>query len=207
MDELDKIQSMCKSGKITKEQAQVLESAFTESQERSAQIFNSAKKPKKQRKNIMYCMNFFLLIFFIVTILFGVNVIKGTGNNSPKQSSVSAAVTRAGIAEVDTQKDMPRRVVIAFVFSFFLLIIFAGSGAVVFVLVYNGLASSEEAVDKAWIDIQEQLKLSEDEIVGSIKKYNNKVIVHNTLLRCFPSNIVANIFSFRSRNHFKREES
>lgn len=50
-----------------------------------------------------------------------------------------------------------------------------------------------------FMDLQNQLKLLEDEIASSRKYYNGVVKIYNTKREVFPSNIVAKMFKFEKR--------
>lgn len=54
-----------------------------------------------------------------------------------------------------------------------------------------------------FLDLQQQLKMLEDEIANSRKYYNAVVRTMNTKVESFPSNVVANIFGFKKQPFFE----
>lgn len=56
-------------------------------------------------------------------------------------------------------------------------------------------------------DLQRQLEDTEDKVAYSRQFYNSNVLSYNTKVDMFPSNIIANAFSFAKYEFFKAEES
>ncbi|MBI4857625.1 MAG: LemA family protein [Acetobacterium woodii] len=54
-----------------------------------------------------------------------------------------------------------------------------------------------------FLDLQQQLKMLEDEIANSRKYYNAVVRTMNTKVESFPSNIIAGIFGFKKQPFFE----
>lgn len=54
-----------------------------------------------------------------------------------------------------------------------------------------------------FMDLQQQLKMLEDEIANSRKYYNAVVRTMNTKVESFPSNLVASIFGFKKQPFFE----
>ena len=54
-----------------------------------------------------------------------------------------------------------------------------------------------------FMDLQQQLKMLEDEIANSRKYYNAVVRTMNTQVESFPSNLVASIFGFKKQPFFE----
>ncbi len=54
-----------------------------------------------------------------------------------------------------------------------------------------------------FLDLQQQLKMLEDEIANSRKYYNAVVRTMNTKVESFPSNLVASMFGFRKQPFFE----
>ena len=54
-----------------------------------------------------------------------------------------------------------------------------------------------------FMDLQQQLKMLEDEIANSRKYYNAVVRTMNTTVESFPSNLVASIFGFKKQPFFE----
>lgn len=54
-------------------------------------------------------------------------------------------------------------------------------------------------------DLSEELRNTENKISFSRQFYNDTVTMYNTKLQVFPSNIIANMFNFTSRELFKTE--
>lgn len=54
-------------------------------------------------------------------------------------------------------------------------------------------------------DLSEELRNTENKISFSRQFYNDTVTVYNTKLQVFPSNIIAGMFNFKSRDLFKAE--
>ena len=55
-------------------------------------------------------------------------------------------------------------------------------------------------------ELQRQLEDTEDKIAYSRQFYNSNVLDYNTKILSFPSNIVANMFSFKQAEFFKTDE-
>lgn len=58
-----------------------------------------------------------------------------------------------------------------------------------------------------FIDLQNQLKETEDKISYARKFYNDTALLLNNKVEMFPSNIVANMFGFKKAEFFKAAES
>ena len=56
-----------------------------------------------------------------------------------------------------------------------------------------------------FLDLQEELRNTENKISYSRQFYNDSVTMYNTKLELFPSNIVANMFNFQKRELFAAE--
>ena len=54
-----------------------------------------------------------------------------------------------------------------------------------------------------FLKLQEQLSETEDQIAASRRIYNSNVILLNTKVESFPSNLVAKIFSFKKEEYFE----
>ncbi|WP_373483396.1 LemA family protein [Acetobacterium sp.] len=54
-----------------------------------------------------------------------------------------------------------------------------------------------------FLDLQQQLKMLEDEIANSRKYYNAVVRTMNTKVESFPSNLIANMFGFKKQPFFE----
>lgn len=54
--------------------------------------------------------------------------------------------------------------------------------------------------------LQEELSGTESKIAYSRQFYNDTVMAYNTLVQTFPSNIIANAFSFKEREYFEMED-
>ncbi|MBU4540866.1 LemA family protein [uncultured Acetobacterium sp.] len=54
-----------------------------------------------------------------------------------------------------------------------------------------------------FLDLQQQLKMLEDEIANSRKYYNAVVRTMNTKVESFPSNLIASIFGFKKQPFFE----
>jgi len=63
---------------------------------------------------------------------------------------------------------------------------------------YPDLKSSQN-----FLDLQDELTLTEDRIAASRRFYNGNVRAYNTRVRTFPSNLVAGMFGFRPREFFE----
>lgn len=57
-----------------------------------------------------------------------------------------------------------------------------------------------------FLDLQAQLEGTENRITVERKKFNEVVQSYNTMIRRFPSNIIANIFGFEEKGYFKAVE-
>lgn len=58
-----------------------------------------------------------------------------------------------------------------------------------------------------FIDLQQQLKDTEDKIAYSRQFYNDIVMVYNTRIQTVPTNIIANMFKFTKRDLFTAPEA
>ena len=56
-------------------------------------------------------------------------------------------------------------------------------------------------------DLSNQLTKVEDDIANSRKYYNGTVRIYNNKVEMFPSNIIAKIFGYKSKNMFKASEA
>ena len=56
-------------------------------------------------------------------------------------------------------------------------------------------------------DLSNQLSKVEDDIANSRKHYNGTVRIYNNKVEMFPSNIVAKIFGYKSKNMFEASET
>lgn len=54
-----------------------------------------------------------------------------------------------------------------------------------------------------FLDLQQQLQLTEGEIANSRKYYNAMVRTFNTMVQSFPSNLIASLFSFKEQPFFE----
>jgi len=54
--------------------------------------------------------------------------------------------------------------------------------------------------------LQEELSGTESKIAYSRQFYNDTVMAYNTLVQTFPSNVIANAFSFKQREYFEMED-
>lgn len=55
-------------------------------------------------------------------------------------------------------------------------------------------------------DLQRQLEDTEDKIAYSRQFYNSNVLEYNTRVKTFPSNLIANMFTFKEAEFFEAEE-
>jgi LemA protein len=55
----------------------------------------------------------------------------------------------------------------------------------------------------SFLDLQRQLTLTEDRIAAARRFYNGNVRAYNTRVQTFPSDLVAAVFRFRSRDFFE----
>ena len=55
-------------------------------------------------------------------------------------------------------------------------------------------------------ELQRQLEDTEDKVAYARQFYNNNVLEYNAKVKTFPSNIIANMFSFKEEEFFKAEE-
>ncbi len=58
-----------------------------------------------------------------------------------------------------------------------------------------------------FLDLQNNLRTTEDGIASSRQAYNDTVLVYKNKLEMFPSNIVASIFNFKPEAFFEAEET
>ena len=56
---------------------------------------------------------------------------------------------------------------------------------------------------QAFLDLQDELTITEDRIAASRRFYNGNVRAYNTRVRTLPSNLVASMFGFRERDFFE----
>ena len=56
-----------------------------------------------------------------------------------------------------------------------------------------------------FLEMQEELRSTENKISFSRQFYNDSVTMYNTKLEVFPSNIIANMFNFKAEELFKTE--
>jgi LemA protein len=56
-----------------------------------------------------------------------------------------------------------------------------------------------------FLDLQQQLKETEDKISYMRQSYNDVVMMFNTAIQKFPAVIIANMFGFKARPHFDAE--
>ena len=63
----------------------------------------------------------------------------------------------------------------------------------------------ELKANQNFIDLQEQLKETEDKIAFSRQFYNDAVTMYNTKIEVFPSNLIAGMFGFKPETLFKTE--
>lgn len=59
---------------------------------------------------------------------------------------------------------------------------------------------------KELVKIIEQINSNEEEIIGSIKFYNDSVVILNKLIRTFPSNLVGFLFRYKAKEFYKNEK-
>lgn len=60
--------------------------------------------------------------------------------------------------------------------------------------------------NQQFLDLQAQLEGTENRIAVARKDFNDVVKVYNTMIRRFPSNIIANIFGFDAKGYFESVE-
>lgn len=63
----------------------------------------------------------------------------------------------------------------------------------------------ELKANQNFADLSEELRNTENKISFSRQFYNDTVTMYNTKLQVFPSNIIASMFNFKSRDLFKTE--
>ena len=63
----------------------------------------------------------------------------------------------------------------------------------------------ELKANQNFADLSEELRNTENKISFSRQFYNDTVTMYNTKLQVFPSNIIAGMFNFKSRDLFKAE--
>jgi LemA protein len=56
-----------------------------------------------------------------------------------------------------------------------------------------------------FLSLQEELSSTENKIAFSRQNYNDQVLFFNNKIQMFPSNIIANMFSFKQREFFEIE--
>jgi len=57
-----------------------------------------------------------------------------------------------------------------------------------------------------FLELQRELRDAEDKIQAARRFYNQNVMAYNTLLKTFPSNLIAKIFNFKEEEFFEIEE-
>lgn len=68
-------------------------------------------------------------------------------------------------------------------------------------------AYPELKANQNFLMLQEELSGTESKIAYSRQFYNDTVMAYNTLIQSFPSNIIANAFSFRENEYFPMEDA
>ncbi len=58
-----------------------------------------------------------------------------------------------------------------------------------------------------FIDLQQELKETENKIASSRQFYNDTTLNYNNKIEMFPSNIIANLFHFQTESFFKANET
>ena len=64
----------------------------------------------------------------------------------------------------------------------------------------------ELKANKNFMMLQEELTGIENKIAYSRQRYNRSVMVFNTFIQRFPSNIIANIFKFQQRDYYQIDD-
>lgn len=59
---------------------------------------------------------------------------------------------------------------------------------------------------KELVKIIEQINNNEEEIIGSIRFYNDSVVVLNKLIKTFPSNFIGFLFRYNTKEFYKNEK-
>ena len=59
---------------------------------------------------------------------------------------------------------------------------------------------------QSFLDLQDELTLTEDRIAAARRFYNGNVRAYNTRVRTFPSNLVAGMFRFRAAGVLRAAE-
>lgn len=59
---------------------------------------------------------------------------------------------------------------------------------------------------KKLVQIIEQINNNEEEIIGSIKFYNDNVVILNKLIKSFPSNFIGFLFRYKPKEFYKNEK-
>lgn len=59
---------------------------------------------------------------------------------------------------------------------------------------------------KKLVQIIEQINNNEEEIIGSIKFYNDNVVILNKLVKSFPSNFIGFLFRYKPKEFYKNEK-
>ncbi len=67
-------------------------------------------------------------------------------------------------------------------------------------------AYPELKANQNFMMLQEELSGTESKIAYSRQFYNDTVMAFNTLVQTFPSNLIANAFSFKEREYFEMED-
>ncbi|MCC7574776.1 LemA family protein [Candidatus Woesearchaeota archaeon] len=60
--------------------------------------------------------------------------------------------------------------------------------------------------NKNFLDLQKQLRNTEDQIAASRRIYNENVTSYNTKIEIFPSNLLAKLFSFKQEKLYETKE-
>lgn len=76
---------------------------------------------------------------------------------------------------------------------------------------YNDLFKITDENEKllkseALISIIEELNDNEEQIIGSIKFYNDSVVIFNKLIVSFPANIIAFLWRYKKKNFYNNEK-
>ena len=73
---------------------------------------------------------------------------------------------------------------------------------------YKGLLDLDKSLAKieALKGINEELINIDNDLNASKKYYNDNIVIYNKFVKCFPSNIVALIFHFKTLEFFKEEK-
>ncbi|MGI6523721.1 MAG: LemA family protein [Bdellovibrionota bacterium] len=58
-----------------------------------------------------------------------------------------------------------------------------------------------------FLQLQEELRDTEDKISLSRRQYNNQVVIYNTAIQQFPDVLIANLFNFREQDLFELDQA